>query len=114
MERLTVVRFDSGQTGLNRSALDRLVKTFDGAEIRDKLSDQTILLVVAGYADTGGRAEVNLGISQQRAESVARILRRRIKLTNPMQTIGMGGTELLSNERPDQNRAVEVWAVTVF
>jgi Outer membrane protein and related peptidoglycan-associated (lipo)proteins len=90
------------------------VKAFDRSEIRDKLSDQTIILVVAGYADTGGRAEINLGISQERAEMVAKILRRRIKLTNPMQTIGMGGTEILSNKRPDQNRAVEIWAVTVL
>ena len=114
MERLSVVRFDAGQTALKRSALDRLVKAFDRSEIRDKLSDQTIILVVAGYADTGGRAEINLGISQERAEMVAKILRRRIKLTNPMQTIGMGGTEILSNKRPDQNRAVEIWAVTVL
>jgi hypothetical protein len=28
-----------------------------------------------------------------------------------MQTIGMGGTELLDSNRPEQNRAVEVWTV---
>ena len=28
-----------------------------------------------------------------------------------MQTIGMGGTEILDSKRPDQNRVVEVWAV---
>jgi outer membrane protein OmpA-like peptidoglycan-associated protein len=114
MERLSVVRFDFGQTALNRPALDGLLKAFEQPEVQDKLSDQTMILVVAGYADTGGRADINLGISQQRAETVAKILRRRIKLTNPMQTIGMGGTELLNNKRPDQNRAVEIWAVTVF
>jgi serine/threonine protein kinase/outer membrane protein OmpA-like peptidoglycan-associated protein len=114
MERLSVVRFDFGQTTLRRSVADELMRTFDTPEMRERLGDQTIILVVAGYADTGGRADINLGISQERAENVTRILKRRVKLANAMQTIGMGGTELLNNKRPDQNRAVEIWAVTAF
>ena len=111
MERLIVVPFDIGQTALHRAAADELVRTFDNPKMRGKLSDPTIILVVAGYADTGGRADLNLRISQERAERVARILKVRAKLLNAMQTIGMGGTELLDSRRPDQNRAVEVWAI---
>jgi outer membrane protein OmpA-like peptidoglycan-associated protein len=114
MERLAFIPFDIGQTTLHRAAADELVKTFDSPEVRDKLSDPTIVLVVAGYADIGGRANLNLRISQERAEHVTRILRERAKLLNAMQTIGMGGTELLDGKRPDQNRAVEVWAVVPF
>ena len=111
MERLTVIPFDRGQTTLHRAAADELVKAFDGPEMRDKLSDPTTILVVAGYADTGGRADLNLRVSLERAENVSRILREQAKLPNATQTIGMGGTELLDSKRPDQNRAVEVWAV---
>ena len=111
MERLTVIPFDRGQTTLHRAAADELVKAFDRPEMRDKLSDPTTILVVAGYADTGGRADSNLRVSQERAENVSRILREQAKLLNATQTIGMGGTELLDSKRPDQNRAVEVWAV---
>ena len=111
MERLIVIPFESGRTSLRRAATDELVKAFDTPEMRDKLSDPTIILVVAGYADTGGRPEVNLRISQERAENVSRILKERVMLLNAVQTIGMGGTELLDSKRPDQNRAVEVWAV---
>src|SRR5271165_6791663 len=111
MERLTVIPFDRGQTTLHRAAADELVKAFDRPEMRDKLSDPTTILVVAGYADTGGRADLNLRVSQERAEDVSRILREQAKLLNATQTIGMGGTELLDSKRPDQNRAVEVWAV---
>ena len=111
MERLTVIPFDRGQTTLHRAAADELVKAFDRPEMRDKLSDPTTILVVAGYADTGGRADLNLRVSQERAENVSRILREQAKLLNATQTIGMGGTELLDSKRPDQNRAVEVWAV---
>ena len=111
MERLTVVHFDIGQTVLRRAAADQLVKAFNGPEIRDKLSDPTIILVVAGYADAGGNADLNLRFSKERAEKVSKILKERVGLLNAMRTIGMGGTELLDNKRPDQNRAVEVWAV---
>jgi serine/threonine protein kinase len=111
MARLTVIPFEAGRTTLRRAAADELVKSFSRPEMRDKVSDPTTVLVVAGYADIGGRADKNLRISQERAENVTKILKEQAKLLNAMQTIGMGGTELLDSNRPDQNRAVEVWAV---
>jgi serine/threonine protein kinase len=111
MERLAVIPFESGQSTLRRAGVDEVMKTFDTPAMHDKLSDPTIVLVVAGYADSGGRPDLNLRISQARAESVGRILKEQVKLLNAMQTIGMGGTELLDSKRPDLNRAVEVWAV---
>ena len=111
MERLAVIPFEIGQITLHRAAADELVKAFSAPEMRDKLSDPTIILVVAGYADTGGRADKNLRISQERAENISRILREQAYLLNATQTVGMGATELLDSKRPDQNRAVEVWMV---
>jgi serine/threonine protein kinase len=111
MERLAVIPFDIGQTTLHRAAADELVKAFSRPEMRAKLSDPTAILVVAGYADNGGRADKNLRISQERAENISKFLKEQAQLLNAMQTIGMGATELLDSERPDQNRAVEVWMV---
>ncbi len=111
MERLAVIPFDNGRSTLRRAATDELLKVFDTPEMRDKLSDPTTILVVAGYADPGGNADLNLRISQARAENVSRILKEQSKLLNAMQTIGMGGTALLDNKQPGQNRAVEIWAV---
>jgi serine/threonine protein kinase len=114
MERLTVIPFDVRQATLRRTAVDDLLKAFALPEMLDKLSDPTTILVVAGYADTGGRADANLRISQKRAENISRILKEQAKLPNAIQTIGMGGTELLDSKRPGENRAVEVWAVVPF
>ena len=111
MERLVVIPFENRRSTLRRSAADELVKSFTTPEMRDKLSDPTIVLVVAGYADAGGRVDANLRISQARAENVSRILKEQARLFNAMQTIGMGGTELLDSNRPEQNRAVEIWVV---
>jgi outer membrane protein OmpA-like peptidoglycan-associated protein len=114
MERLTVIPFDVRQATLRRTAVEDLLKAFALPEMLDKLSDPTTILVVAGYADTGGRADANLRISQKRAENISRILKEQAKLPNAIQTIGMGGTELLDSKRPGENRAVEVWAVVPF
>jgi outer membrane protein OmpA-like peptidoglycan-associated protein len=111
MERLCVVPFEKGQTALRKVAAGELVKTFAGPSMLAKLSDPTMILVVAGYADLGGRAEQNFRFSQERAENVSKILKEQANLFNAMQVIGMGGTEILDSKRPDQNRAVEVWSV---
>ena len=111
MERLTVIRFDRGQTALRRAGSDELIKAFNTPQVRDKLSDPTAILVVAGYADPGGSADQNLRFSVKRAENVSKILSGQLGLSNAIQTIGMGGTQLLDNANPDQNRAVEVWVV---
>ena len=66
------------------------------------------------YVYSGGRTDANLRISQERAENINRILKKKAELPNTIQTIGMGGTELLDSKRPGENRAVEVWAVVPF
>ena len=114
IERLAVIPFDAGRTTLRRAAAEQIVTAFERPEIRDKLSDPTTILVIAGYADLGGREDTNLRISQERAESVSKILKEKAKVSNALQTVGMGGTEILDSTRPDQNRAVEVWAVVPF
>jgi outer membrane protein OmpA-like peptidoglycan-associated protein len=111
MERMVVVRFDTGQTALGKSAMDELMKRFKSKEIQDKISDPTVVFVVAGYADAAGDPKKNLQISQQRADNVTRILKERTNLLNVVHSVGMGSTDLLDSKRADQNRAVEVWTV---
>jgi outer membrane protein OmpA-like peptidoglycan-associated protein len=111
VELITVIPFEVGRTKLRKAAVEELVKTFDKPEIRDKLSDPTAIIVLAGYADPGDPADRNLSISRERAETVSNVLKRRANLHNVIQTIGMGGTELLDKNRMDQNRAVEIWVV---
>src|SRR5215469_4434357 len=111
MERLLVIRFDTGQTTLSRAAADDLVKHLKSKEIEDKISDPTIVFVVAGYADASGDPKKNLQISQLRADTVTKTLKDKTNLLNVIHSIGMGSTDLLDGKRPDQNRAVEIWAV---
>jgi outer membrane protein OmpA-like peptidoglycan-associated protein len=111
MDRLLVIRFETGQTNVGRSAADELMKRFKSKDLQDKTSDPTVVFVVAGYADAAGDPKKNLQISQQRADNVAKILKERTNLLNVIHSIGMGSTDLLDSKRGDQNRAVEIWAV---
>jgi outer membrane protein OmpA-like peptidoglycan-associated protein len=111
MDRLLVIRFDTGQTSLSRAALDDLDKRIKSKDVQDKISDPTVVFVVAGYADTAGDPKANLALSQERADNVTKILRDRTKLLNVIHSVGMGSTDLLDGKRADQNRAVEIWAV---
>jgi outer membrane protein OmpA-like peptidoglycan-associated protein len=111
MERLLVARFDTGQTALSRAAADDLMKRIKSPAIEDKVSDPTVVFVVAGYADAAGDPKTNLQISQQRADNVTKVLKEKTNLLNVIHSVGMGSTDLLDGKRPDQNRAVEIWAV---
>jgi outer membrane protein OmpA-like peptidoglycan-associated protein len=111
MDRLLVIRFDTGQSGLSRAAVDDLTKRIKSKEVEDKISDPTVVFVVAGYADAAGDPKTNLQISQQRADNVTKVLKDKTNLLNVIHSVGMGSTALLDGKRPDQNRAVEIWAV---
>jgi outer membrane protein OmpA-like peptidoglycan-associated protein len=111
MERLLVIRFDTGQTTLSRAATDDMTKRLKSKEVEDKTSDPTVVFVVAGYADAAGDVKKNLQISQQRADSVTKYLKDKTNLLNVVHSVGMGSTDLLDGKRADQNRAVEIWAV---
>ncbi len=75
MERLLVIRFDTGQTSLTRAAADDMIKRLKSKEAEDKISDPTVVFVVAGYADAAGDQKKNLQISQQRADNVTKFLK---------------------------------------
>jgi outer membrane protein OmpA-like peptidoglycan-associated protein len=108
MERLQVVHFDVGRSMVGKQVVDDLVATFNSSEIKEKMSDPTLVFVVAGYADKGGNPSANLRLSDDRAQNISRTM-KSAGVTNVIHTVAMGATELLG--RPDQNRAVEIWAV---
>lgn len=51
-------------------------------------------IVVTGYTDPEGSDEYNRDLSQKRAEVVQAALREKIRVNVPMETVGLGETEL--------------------
>jgi outer membrane protein OmpA-like peptidoglycan-associated protein len=108
MERLQVVHFDVGRNMIGKPAVDELVASLSTSEMKEKMSDPTLVFVVAGYADKGGSPSANIRLSDDRAQNIARLM-KTAGVTNVIHTVAMGATDILG--RPDQNRAVEIWAV---
>jgi len=110
MERLTTIYFQIGSSMIPKPQVDQLIATFNDQKMREKMSDPTLVLVVAGYADKSGSPGGNQALSNARAENIARLV-KQAGVTNVIHTVAMGGTDVLENTRPDQNRAVEIWSV---
>jgi outer membrane protein OmpA-like peptidoglycan-associated protein len=111
MQRVGVVYFPIGSTVLPKPSVDKLVSLFKAPELVQKMSDPTLVFIVAGYADMTGDPRGNYKLSDERAQAVANVLPDAAGVLNLVRTVPMGGTDLLSGRRPDQNRAVEIWAV---
>ncbi|HEX6564332.1 MAG TPA: hypothetical protein VF020_08610 [Chthoniobacterales bacterium] len=109
--KIALIPFQSGRTAAGSAQIDDLVKRLQDADVQKLLSDPTVVLIFVGYADTQGNEDSNLEISRTRAESVQKMVSARLKLSNLMHSVGMGGQELFDKENREKNRVVEVWAV---
>jgi outer membrane protein OmpA-like peptidoglycan-associated protein len=109
--KIALIPFQSGRTAAGSAQIDDLVRRLQDSEVQKLLSDPTVVLMFVGYADTQGNEDTNLEISRTRAESVQKMVSARLKLTNLMHSVGMGGQELFDKENREKNRVVEVWAV---
>lgn len=109
--KIALIPFQSGRTAAGSAQIDDLVKRIQDADVQKLLSDPTVVLIFVGYADTQGNEDSNLEISRTRAESVQKTVSARLKLSNLMHSVGMGGQQLFDKENREKNRVVEVWAV---
>jgi len=110
MERMETIYFQIGSSMIPKPQVDQLMASFSDTKMKEKMSDPTLVFVVAGYADKSGNPAGNQALSNARAENIARLM-KQAGVTNVVHTVAMGGTDVLENTRPDQNRAVEIWSV---
>lgn len=109
--KIALIPFQSGHTSPGSAQIDDLVKRIQDADVQKLLTDPTVVLIFVGYADTQGNEAANLEISRTRAESVQKMVSARLKVSNLLHSVGMGGQELFDKENREKNRVVEVWAV---
>jgi outer membrane protein OmpA-like peptidoglycan-associated protein len=109
--KIALIPFQSGRTAPGSAQIDDLIKRIQEGGVQKLLSDPTVVLMFVGYADTQGDEASNLEISRTRAESVQKMVSARLRLSNLMHSIGMGGQELFDKTNREKNRVVEVWAV---
>lgn len=111
MGKVITIPFASSQTTLSAQNIGQLKAATQSPQIAKMVSDPTVVFVILGFADKQGNADVNLKISNNRAESAMQALRDKCGLLNVMHPVGMGGSDLFDTGDRARNRVVEVWAV---
>jgi outer membrane protein OmpA-like peptidoglycan-associated protein len=113
MGRVATIFFDIGESRMRPADVERLRADLSSPAAQRLVEDPTVVLVVLGYADPSGGADLNKQISQNRANNAVSALRDRLKLANIMHSVAMGSSTLFGDGRDQlqKNRVVEVWAV---
>ncbi|MFT4783152.1 MAG: OOP family OmpA-OmpF porin [Paracoccaceae bacterium] len=97
----TKITFDPGSTEITGSAV-RVMDTV--ADVLKACKDVEMQLEIAGYTDSQGREEMNLSLSQQRANSVLDALVARRVLTGRIAATGFGEAEPIADNDSEAGR----------
>jgi outer membrane protein OmpA-like peptidoglycan-associated protein len=111
IKRVMSVSFQNGGVHLTEAAIRKIVEESQKAEFAEQARDPVMVFVVLGFADKSGDEKTNLKTSHDRAEYVADLLHKRCSVSNVVQTVPMGGSELFHAQAAAENRVAEVWAI---
>ena len=111
MGRVITIPFGSAQTALSAQNIAELKAATESPQVKEMVSDPSVVFVILGFADKQGQLAANQRISTIRADNVMEALRDKCGLLNVMHAVGMGGSELFDSGDRARNRVAEVWAV---
>jgi outer membrane protein OmpA-like peptidoglycan-associated protein len=109
MGRIAVVSFPANASVPSQDVAS-IASQLTTPQVKKLLEDPRIVLVVLGYADRQGDDQKNVLLSDDRAQTVLRILRNNCGVLNRIDAVPMGGTDLFDSRSFARNRTVEVWA----
>jgi outer membrane protein OmpA-like peptidoglycan-associated protein len=107
---LVTVPFETARANLGAQDLASVRQQLAQPKNSESLKDQTVVLVILGFADTRGADVKSYELSGDRAESVMAALHDQCGLRNEMHAVPMGGTAIFDPRDYAKNRVVEVWS----
>jgi outer membrane protein OmpA-like peptidoglycan-associated protein len=107
---LVTVPFETARANLGPQDLASIRQQLAQPKNSESLKDQTVVLVILGFADTRGTDVKSYELSGSRAESVMAALHDQCGLRNEMHAVPMGGTAIFDPRDYAKNRVVEVWS----
>jgi outer membrane protein OmpA-like peptidoglycan-associated protein len=107
---LVTVPFETARASLGPQDLASIRQQLALPKNSESLKDQTVVLVILGFADTRGSDVKSYELSGDRAESVMAALHDQCGLRNEMHAVPMGGTAIFDPHDYTKNRVVEVWS----
>ena len=111
IQRVMSVSFPNGGTKLSEASIKKLVEESKQPDFVKQAHDPVMVFVVLGFADKKGEEKSNMQVSHDRAEHLAELLHSRCGVSNAIQTVPMGSSDLFSAQAAVENRVAEVWAV---
>jgi outer membrane protein OmpA-like peptidoglycan-associated protein len=103
---LNSIEFKPGSNELKSESERYLIQELTPA-LRDLNHRRPVAsIVVEGHTDSVGSAQSNLALSQERARTVASILRKNLGLNIPIQAVGLGATSPIADNGNYQGRAL--------
>jgi outer membrane protein OmpA-like peptidoglycan-associated protein len=111
LKRLVTVTFKIGQEQI--SPMDALaIKASLGTDLMQPLlSDPRAVFVVLGYASKTGSPQLNMRLSQQRANAVMNNIQIENQVRNPVYSLPMGESTLFGSGKSQNNQVAELWIV---
>ena len=109
MKLLTRVSFETGNTEVNTVDLATIKQNLASPLIQQALQNPTLVFVVLGYSSKQGSAQLNLQLSQQRADTVLNTLQQQFQIKNVIYPIPMGASTLFSDKNYSENQVAEIW-----
>jgi outer membrane protein OmpA-like peptidoglycan-associated protein len=108
MGRIAVISFNTNET--SPKEVTSIASQLNTPQVKKLLEDPRIVLAVLGYADLQGDNQRNFVLSNERAQTIIRIMREQSGVLNTIYAVPMGGTDLFDSRAFARNRTVEVWA----
>jgi outer membrane protein OmpA-like peptidoglycan-associated protein len=107
---LLTIPFETARANLSPQDLASIKEQLAEPKNSESLKDQTLVLVVLGFADTRGADVKSYELSGDRSKSVMAALHDQCGLRNEMHAVPMGGTAIFDPRDYAKNRVVEVWS----
>ncbi len=111
MKLLTRVSFATGNKEVTANDLGSIKQDLSNPVIQKAMQDPTIVFVVLGYASKQGNAQLNLQLSQLRADTVQNTLQEQFQIKNVIYPVPMGASTLFSDSHYSENQVTEIWLV---
>lgn len=111
MTLLTRVSFPTGKKELTPADLQTIKKSLANPKIEEAVKNPILVFVVLGFASTSGSEEINMKLSQFRADTVTKALEQQVGIKNLIYPIPMGPSSIFGDGNYKDNQVAEIWLV---
>ena len=108
---LSTVLFKTAKQAISTEEEASIKAALSDAVVSPLLGDPSVVFVVLGYASKTGASQINMKLSQERANSTMNYLQLGCQVKNAVYSLPMGASTLFGKNNLTDNQAAEIWIV---